>query len=124
MDYYRLMGRSECHRTNCRIIVNTCTHKLHLIIDENLYKSYPISTGKMLDKIHPHTYEIVCKKCDPGGRYGARWMGLNKRHYGIHGTNDPLSIGRSVSHGCISMYNRDVIELFDLVDLGTQVRIV
>ncbi|MBK0023923.1 L,D-transpeptidase [Ochrobactrum sp. S46] len=41
--------------------------------------------------------------------------------YRIHGTNDPASIGKSVSSGCIRMFDRDVIELFDRVPKGTTV---
>jgi lipoprotein-anchoring transpeptidase ErfK/SrfK len=106
------------------IIVNTCTRKLHLIKDKQLYRSYPIAVGKMLRNTKPGVYRILCKDDKPGGRYGARWMGLNKKHYSIHGTDDPFSIGKPVSHGCIRMYNRDVIELFDMVDIDTRVRIV
>lgn len=124
MDSYDFMRRPRCYRSNCRIIVNTCTHKLHVILDGSWYRSYPIAVGKMLDKIHPRTYEVVSKRMNPGGRYGARWIGLNKKHYAIHGTDDPCSVGRNVSHGCIGMRNKDVIELYDLVALGTRVRIV
>lgn len=41
--------------------------------------------------------------------------------YRIHGTNEPRSIGKSVSSGCIRMLNEDVAELFDAVDIGTKV---
>jgi len=41
--------------------------------------------------------------------------------YGIHGTNDPSSIGRSVSHGCVRMRNEEIERLFDMVELGTPV---
>lgn len=41
--------------------------------------------------------------------------------YRIHGTNDPSSIGKAVSSGCIRLLNEDVAELFDMVDVGTQV---
>lgn len=51
-------------------------------------------------------------------------MGLSKPHYGIHGTNKPSSIGKAVSNGCIRMYNKDVIELFNIVPIGTVVKIV
>ena len=49
------------------------------------------------------------------------WMSLSKQHYGIHGTNDPSSIGHAVSHGCIRMQNRDVEELASIVPIGTEV---
>ncbi len=39
-------------------------------------------------------YIIVNKQPNPGGPFGAMWMSLSKEHYGIHGTNDPSSLGR------------------------------
>jgi len=50
-------------------------------------------------------------------------MGLSQPHYGIHGTNNPASIGTAASNGCIRMYNEDVNELFNLVSVGTPVTI-
>jgi lipoprotein-anchoring transpeptidase ErfK/SrfK len=44
--------------------------------------------------------------------------------YGIHGTNDPSSIGTSASNGCIRMNNRDVEELYDILPYGVDVEIV
>lgn len=49
------------------------------------------------------------------------WMGLSKKHYGIHGTNNPSSIGKFVSKGCIRMFNKDVEELARKVPVGTPV---
>lgn len=43
--------------------------------------------------------------------------------YGIHGTNDPASIGRSASHGCVRLRNEDIAVLYDMVDVGTPVYI-
>jgi lipoprotein-anchoring transpeptidase ErfK/SrfK len=44
--------------------------------------------------------------------------------YGIHGTNNPSSIGKAVSNGCIRTYNNNIIELYNLVPVGTPVKIV
>jgi lipoprotein-anchoring transpeptidase ErfK/SrfK len=41
--------------------------------------------------------------------------------YAIHGTNNPKSIGGFVSHGCIRMYNADIMDLYERVNLGTKV---
>ncbi len=41
--------------------------------------------------------------------------------YRIHGTNEPLSIGKAVSSGCIRMLNADVIDLYNRVPIGTKV---
>jgi lipoprotein-anchoring transpeptidase ErfK/SrfK len=60
---------------------------------------------------------------NPGGAFGARWMRFYNG-YGIHGTNNPASIGKAVSNGCVRMFNRDVIQVYSKVDYGTPVRIV
>lgn len=44
--------------------------------------------------------------------------------YAIHGTNNPGSIGRFASYGCIRMHNRDVLDLYARVRLGTRVKVV
>ncbi len=59
-----------------------------------------------------------------GGGFGSRWMGLNVPwggKYGIHGTNQPGSIGFNASAGCIRMRNKDVEELYNLVEYNTTV---
>ena len=60
---------------------------------------------------------------DPRNALGPRWMGLGKPQYGIHGTIHPELIGQQVSHGCIRMRNEDVIELYKIVPIGTDVKI-
>lgn len=52
-----------------------------------------------------------------------RWLGLNRKGYGIHGTNEPRSIGRAASHGCIRMSNRDITQFFEMVRVGDVVEI-
>jgi lipoprotein-anchoring transpeptidase ErfK/SrfK len=54
---------------------------------------------------------------------GTRWIGLNKKGYGIHGTNEPWSIGKAASHGCIRLRNRDVEQLFTMLRVGDTVEI-
>ncbi len=57
----------------------------------------------------------------PGNPMGARALTLDRDQYAIHGTNRPDSIGTSASYGCIRMHNRDVVDLFDRVSVGTTV---
>jgi lipoprotein-anchoring transpeptidase ErfK/SrfK len=59
----------------------------------------------------------------PNNPVGVMWIALNKKGIGIHGTNDPDSIGRSASHGCIRLANWDVVKLAGLVKPGTSVTI-
>ena len=57
----------------------------------------------------------------PGNPLGARAMYLGSTVYRIHGTNQPSTIGKFVSSGCIGMLNEDVTDLFDRVKVGTRV---
>jgi lipoprotein-anchoring transpeptidase ErfK/SrfK len=57
----------------------------------------------------------------PGNPLGARAMYLGSSDYRIHGTNDPSTIGKFVSSGCIRLTNEDVTDLFSRVDVGTKV---
>ena len=54
----------------------------------------------------------------------ARWMGLSTPGVGIHGTNEPWTVGTHASHGCIRMRVPDVKDLFNRVFIGTPVQIV
>jgi lipoprotein-anchoring transpeptidase ErfK/SrfK len=60
----------------------------------------------------------------PGNPLGARAMYLGGTAYRIHGTNDPTSIGKRVSSGCIRMTDDDVIDLYSRVGIGTKVVIL
>jgi lipoprotein-anchoring transpeptidase ErfK/SrfK len=57
----------------------------------------------------------------PGNPLGARAMYLGGTVYRIHGTNDPTTIGKNVSSGCIRLTNEDVEDLFNRVNVGTKV---
>jgi lipoprotein-anchoring transpeptidase ErfK/SrfK len=57
----------------------------------------------------------------PGNPLGARALYLGNTDYRIHGTNDPTSIGKHMSSGCIRMLNADVIDLYNRVNVGTKV---
>ncbi|MEH2510821.1 lipoprotein-anchoring transpeptidase ErfK/SrfK [Nitrobacteraceae bacterium AZCC 1564] len=57
----------------------------------------------------------------PGNPLGAAAMYLGSSAYRIHGTNDPSTIGKFVSSGCIRLTNEDVQDLFNRVSIGTKV---
>ena len=59
----------------------------------------------------------------PNNPVGILWMGLNKPHVGIHGTNNPETIGRAASHGCIRTANWDAARVKELVSVGNPVSI-
>lgn len=105
------------------ITVSIQAKLLSLYRQGSFIKAYPVATGKPTTPSPVGTFTIVNKQLDPGGPFGTRWMGLSEPHYGIHGNNNPPSIGTAASNGCIRMYNKDVEDLFNLVPVGTVVRI-
>lgn len=86
-------------------------------------KTYPVAIGKPSTPSPEGTFTIVNKSMNPGGPYGTRWMGLSVAGYGIHGTNNPSSIGTRASNGCIRLFNQDINELYAHVPVGTTVKI-
>lgn len=104
--------------------------RLDLFDGTRLVRSFPVALGKIATSTPRGDFTIINKvpypNSYPGGpltAFGTYWLGLSKPHYGIHGTNNPSSIGKYVSRGCIRMYNQDVEALARLVPIGTPVRI-
>lgn len=108
---------------NRMIIVHTTRRQLALYEGNRLIRYYPIAVGKSSTPTPHGRYTIANKTMHPGDIYGSRWLGLSIPHYGIHGTNNPSSIGQAVSKGCIRMYNRDIENLYRQVQIGTPVLI-
>lgn len=106
-----------------RIEVSLNNRRLQLLKNRVVMNEYPIAVGRILHITPIGDFIIINKAPNPGGPFGTMWMSLSKEHYGIHGTNDPSSIGKAVSRGCIRMYNRDVEELASTVPIGTLVSI-
>ncbi|WP_273131002.1 L,D-transpeptidase family protein [Bacillus weihaiensis] len=104
-----------------QIIVSVSKRRLTLYANGQVSKEYPIAVGKQVTATPIGNYVIVNREPNPGGPFGAMWLSLSKIHYGIHGTNNPTSIGKAVSLGCIRMYNHDVLELASIVPNGTRV---
>jgi lipoprotein-anchoring transpeptidase ErfK/SrfK len=106
-----------------RIDVSIKQHQLKLYDGAKLVKTYPIAVGKMITPTPTGKFKIINKDTTPPPVFGPLWMGLSKPTYGIHGTNDPASIGRDMSHGCVRMDNEDILELSSVVPIGTPVYI-
>jgi len=108
------------------ITVNVAARRMTLFRDGKVFKTYPIAVGKPSTPTPRGSFKIINKAHNPGGPFGARWLGLNAPggDYGIHGTNTPSSIGKAVSNGCVRTYNNNIIELYNLVPIGTPVKIV
>jgi lipoprotein-anchoring transpeptidase ErfK/SrfK len=67
---------------------------------------------------NPKTDKEVMLPPGPNGPVGVAWLDLTKEHYGIHGTNEPQTIGRAESSGCIRMTNWDVLRLSRILKPG------
>jgi lipoprotein-anchoring transpeptidase ErfK/SrfK len=111
------------------IVIDKSDFRLYWVRDEILVKAYPIAHGRN-GWTPPGVWRIGAKYVtDSGGIYGPRKMRLFRRQgsgwaftrYGIHGTNQPWVIGTMASHGCIRMFNADVLELWPQVPLYTLV---
>lgn len=106
------------------ITISISMRRLTLFNNGKPIKSYPVGVGKQYSPTPTGRFTIATKRQNPGGPFGAMWLGLSIPHVGIHGTNNPSSIGGFVSKGCIRMQNRDVLELAGLVAIGTPVSII
>ncbi len=124
--FYQFNQYNQTERAYYRITVDTKKHTLTLYKDNTIHKVFPIAVGKPSSPTPKGTFKIINRSINPGGPFGVRWLGLNAPNgdYGIHGTNNPSSIGKDVSNGCIRMYNNQVLELSNLVPIGTVVTIM
>ncbi len=119
------------------IVVSLEDRKLALVEDGQVKKVYTVAVGKPSTPSPVGTFTIERRVANPtyhhngktvlpgpGNPVGTRWMGLSKHGYGIHGTNEPKSIGKAASHGCIRMSQADLEEFYALVAVGDTVELV
>jgi lipoprotein-anchoring transpeptidase ErfK/SrfK len=129
------------------IVVVTHERRLYYILGNGQAIRYPVGVGKAGMAWHGTAY--VARKLVrpswgppediwranpnlpaviPGGApnnpMGEAVLGLDRGNYAIHGTNNPASIGHYVSHGCIRMYNQDIVDLYGRVPVGTPVHVL
>ena len=132
-------------RTASRIVIQTSEHKLYHYHDGELLNVYPVAVGRagrqwsgdtfvarkvlapkwapppIIRKENPNLPPLV--NPGPNNPLGAAVLVLGDGNYGIHGTNKESSIGKDVSYGCIRMFNKDILTLFDAVEIGTPVKV-
>ncbi len=118
------------------VLVSIPDRKLALFENGKVVRIYRVAVGKTSTPSPTGEFKIVGRVSNPayyhkgqvigagnGNPVGSRWMGLSVKGYGIHGTNQPNSIGKAASKGCIRMGKQDIEELFTLVDVGDAVQI-
>ena len=121
------------------IVVRTGERSLYFVIDEQRALRFPVGVGrtgktwtgvaqvegKFVKPAWQAPPELGGGPVIPGGAannpMGEAALTLRGGEYAIHGTNRPHSIGHFVSAGCIRMHNRDIVELYRLVGVGTPV---
>jgi lipoprotein-anchoring transpeptidase ErfK/SrfK len=129
-----------------KIYVDTKERLLEIFDNNQLVSEFPITPGSTTLPAPVGTWHIVGVVTLPWFRYdeamlehgvrsenfynlppgpnnlvGVLWMGLNKTGIGIHGTNNPETIGRAASHGCIRLANWDAVRVKELVSEGNTV---
>jgi hypothetical protein len=122
------------------LLVNKRCHKLWVLLGGVYLREYPVGLG-LNDKTPEGVFEIETKIEEPDWYFdgrkipyghpenplGTHWMGFVRTRraagYGIHGTDEPDTVGKSVSQGCVRMRNADVAELFEWVPRGTKVTV-
>ena len=137
-------GKNSDNRNTFSIYVSKSKNTLDLLVNDKLFKRYPVGTGKfgktpevdffVYDKIkeppwtRPSDNKVI-EYGDPENVLGTRWFALKSPEnkeligFGIHGTWERDSIGHQSSDGCVRMFNEDVEELFDLIPRNTKVTI-
>jgi lipoprotein-anchoring transpeptidase ErfK/SrfK len=123
-------------RRHREILVSIPDRHLAVLEDGQIIRTFSVAVGAAISPSPTGDFEIVNRVTNPtyyhpgvvipagtDNPIGPRWVGLNRKGYGIHGTNEPRSIGKAASHGCIRMRNRDVRQFFALVRVGDVVRI-
>lgn len=122
------------------IAINLSKRILTLYQDKEVLKKYPIAVGNPPSLSPTGKFTVANKVVNPawgGGGYaspvsggseknplGFRWIGMSHMGgyvYGIHGNNNPSSIGTNASKGCIRLLNEDVEELFDIIRIGNEI---
>jgi lipoprotein-anchoring transpeptidase ErfK/SrfK len=118
------------------VLVSIHDRKLALLRNGKVIHIYQVAVGKSSTPSPTGEFKIVNRVKNPiyyhkgqviaagkSNPVGSRWMGLSAKGYGIHGTNQPDSIGKAASTGCIRMSKRDLEELFAVLEVGDTVHI-
>jgi lipoprotein-anchoring transpeptidase ErfK/SrfK len=129
-------ANSNSPKPSRRVLVSIPDRKLAILENGNVVRTFRVAVGAPLSPSPTGKFRIVSRLKDPtyyhtgviippgeDNPIGPRWLGLNQKGYGIHGTNEPKSIGKAASHGCIRMRNRDIEQFYQLVSVGDAVEI-
>jgi lipoprotein-anchoring transpeptidase ErfK/SrfK len=124
------------------LVLKLKERKVYVYRGSQIIASYPVAIGKKGRETPTGEWQVMETIVNPGwtnfntgqmvspgknNPLGSRWIGFwtdGKDTIGLHGTNQPNSIGKAVSNGCVRMYDKDVQALYPLIKVGTIVRVV
>jgi L,D-transpeptidase ErfK/SrfK len=129
------------------IIINLADMRLYYFAKGEPMRSYPIGIGReglstplghttVVRKVKNPTWRPTARMrrddptlpaevpAGPDNPMGTRALYLGFAPYAIHGTNRPFAVGRRVSSGCLRLYSRDIVDLYERVTVGTKVTVV
>jgi L,D-transpeptidase ErfK/SrfK len=123
------------------IVLNLPERMLYLFQGGRVARFWGVAIGEDLHPTPTGSFTIMAKEVNPtweppkflnrkpvppgpDNPLGDRWMQITPNMVGIHGTNDPDSIGGVASLGCVRMYPESIRELYDQVDIGTRVHVI
>jgi len=124
------------------LVVDLGDRKLYVYTAGELTTSYPIAIGRAGWETPTGEFSVIRMQANPHWEHpfqdivippgeqnplGSRWIGFwtdGVNTVGFHGTPNRESVGRPASHGCVRMYDEDVIALFEQVEVGTLVRVI
>lgn len=133
-DLIRAGQTLKITRARFSVVVDKSQNTLTLKNGEEVLKVYRCSTGaggitptgdfRIVSRMVDPAWKGVTPPGDPENPLGTRWLGFDLPEYGIHGTNQPETVGQPVTKGCVRLLNSDVEELYNLLPEGTVVLIV
>ncbi|MEL6603384.1 MAG: L,D-transpeptidase [Cyanobacteria bacterium J06614_10] len=121
------------------LLLRLSDRRVYVLREGTIEKSYPVAVGRAGWETPTGEFEVFHQLANPGwtnpltdevmapgpnNPLGDRWIAFwtdGSNSIGFHGTPNRDSVGKAASHGCIRMYNEDVRELYEMVDVGTQV---
>jgi hypothetical protein len=128
-----------------KIVINIPSRTLWVYSGEKIVRYFPVGVGRPGFMTPLGQFKVIRKILDPGWEnpykakgavritpgannpLGTRWIGFHQNssgEYGMHGTDNPGSVGKFSSHGCVRLKIPDAEALFELVEIGTPVEVV
>lgn len=132
-------------REDTRLVINIPSRTLWVYHGDQIARYFPVGVGRVGFMTPMGHFQVLRKVEEPGWEnpykakgairiapgeenpLGTRWIGFYRKNggeFGIHGTDNPGSVGKFSSHGCIRMKVPDAEALFDMVDVGTPIDVI